>query len=175
MAGVGGITWFAFSLGLALLGVDYAMPGALIAAGMAGYGAASVVTAFLVPLVIDRLPPIPTMTASWVVLGLSFMALPFAAPDLFGIAAVAGLGGLAMPWGIAALNALISRRTAGADRRAAFTAQIVLHSGGGSLGLLIGGGIIGWAGAGPVLLAAGTLQVLAALIGLSVAARVKRY
>lgn len=174
MAGVGGITWFAFSLGLALLGVDYDMPGALIAAGMAGYGAASVVTAFLVPLVIDRLPPIPTMATSWVILGLSYVALPYAAPDLFGIAAVAGLGGLAMPWGIASLNALISKRTAGADRRAAFTAQIVLHSGGGSLGLLVGGAIIGWAGAGPVLIAAGVLQVAAALVGQSVAGRAMR-
>lgn len=171
MAGIGGVTWFAFSLGLALLGVDYDMPGALIAAGMAGYGAASVLTAILVPLVIERLPPVPTMVVSWVALGCAFMALPFAAPGLFAVAAVAAVGGLAMPWGLASLNALISRRTAGAERRAAFTAQTALHAGGGSLGLLVGGGIIGWAGAGPVLIVAGALQVLAALAGLWLARR----
>ncbi|MFC7487166.1 MFS transporter [Knoellia sp. CPCC 206453] len=162
MAGVGGICWFGYSLGLAVLGVEHGQPGALIAAGMSGYGTASVITSLLVPLVIDRLPRVPLMAVSWVVLGTTFVLLPTAAPSLAGIAALAAVGGAAMPWGIAALNALISEQTTGAERRAAFTVQTVLHSGGSSLGLLVGGGLIGWAGTGPVLVATGVAQMLAA-------------
>lgn len=128
MAGVGGVCWFGFSLGLAVLGVELEMPGALIAAGMSGYGSASVLASFLVPVVIDRLPRMRTMVVSWAVLGLAFALIPVAAPNLALIAAVAALGGAAMPWGIAALNALISEQTSGAQRRTAFTAEAVLHS-----------------------------------------------
>ncbi|MEU5946791.1 MFS transporter [Micromonospora sp. NPDC047465] len=165
MAGVGGVCWFGFSLGLAVLGVEHGQPGALIAAGMSGYGTASVITSLLVPLVIDRLPRVPLMVVSWVVLGATFVLLPTAAPSLAVIAALAAVGGVAMPWGIAALNALISEQTTGAERRAAFTVQTVLHSGGSSLGLLVGGALIGWAGTGPVLVATGLAQVLAAAGG----------
>ncbi|WP_425280248.1 MFS transporter [Micromonospora orduensis] len=166
MAGVGGICWFGFSLGLAVLGVELGMPGALVAAGMSGYGIASVATSFLAPVVIDRLPRMETMALSWGVLGVAFVALPVAAPNLVLIAVVAAVGGAAMPWGIAALNALISEQTAGTERRVAFTAETVMHSGGASLGLLVGGAVIGWAGAGPVLAATGGVQVLAAAVGL---------
>jgi len=41
MAAVGWFWWFAFALGLAILGVETGRPGQLIAAGMAGYGAGS--------------------------------------------------------------------------------------------------------------------------------------
>lgn len=165
MAGVGGVCWFGFSLGLAVLGVEHDMPGALIAAGMSGYGAASVAASLLVPVVIDRLPRMTAMLLSWVVLGAVFVALPLVVPSLAGIAVVAAAGGAAMPWGIAALNALISEQTHGHERRAAFTAETVLHSGGASLGLLAGGALIGWAGSEAVLLTTGLLQIAAAIGG----------
>ncbi|MEU6662073.1 MFS transporter [Streptomyces sp. NPDC046821] len=165
MAGVGGVCWFGFTLGLAVLGVEHGRPGALIAAGMSGYGTASVIVSLLAPLVIDRLPRVPLMVFSWVVLGATFVLLPSAAPGLAGICALAAVAGAATPWGIAALNTLISEQTTGAERRAAFTAETVLHSGGSSLGLLVGGALIGWAGAGPALVATGVAQVLAAAGG----------
>lgn len=174
MAGVGGVCWFGFSLGLAILGAELGMPGALIAAGMSGYGVASVVASFLIPVVIDKLPPMITMVISWVVLGLTFVVLPAATPNLVAVAIVAGVGGTAMPWGIAALNALISRQTTGAERRAAFTAQTVAHAGGTSGGLLIGGAIIGWVGAGHVLIATGVIQMLAAVAGVLLVSRLRR-
>lgn len=173
MAGVGGVSWFGFTLGLAILGAELDMPGALIAAGMSGYGATSVLTSLLVPFVINRLPPMATMVTSWLVLGSTFVILPAVVPNLIGIAVVAGVGGAAMPWGIAALNTLISRSTAGGDRRAAFTVQTVVHAGGASLGLLVGGGIIGWAGAGPVLIVTGLLQILAATTVLLLRTRIR--
>ncbi|GAA2238753.1 hypothetical protein GCM10010413_44990 [Promicromonospora sukumoe] len=161
LAGVGGVTWFAFALGLALLGVELDRPGELIAAGMAGYGAATVGVSFVVPLVVHRVPRIPAIITSWVVFGLAYLALPMAAPDLLAVGVVSAVGGLAMPFGIAALNALIVERTTGAGRRTAFTAETVLHAGGASLGLLVGGGLIGAFGAGPVLVVTGGFQVLA--------------
>ncbi|MFT2016245.1 MFS transporter [Streptomyces sp. 796.1] len=165
MAGVGGLCWFGFTLGLAVLGVEHGRPGALIAAGMSGYGAASVLVSLLVPLVIDRLPRIPLMVFSWIVLGAAFALLPAVAPGVAGICALAAVAGAAAPWGIAALNTLISEETSGAERRAAFTLETVLHSGGSSLGLLVGGALIGWVGVGPVLVATGLAQVLAAVGG----------
>ncbi|GIJ11948.1 hypothetical protein Van01_51620 [Micromonospora andamanensis] len=166
MAGVGGICWFGFTLGLAVLGVELGMPGALVAAGMSGYGTASVATSFLAPVVINHVPRMATMALSWAVLGAAFVALSVAAPNLVLVTVVSAVGGAAMPWGIAALNALISEQTTGIERRVAFTAETVMHSGGISLGLLVGGAVIGWAGAGPVLAATGAVQVLAAAAGL---------
>lgn len=173
LAGVGGVTWFAFALGLALLGVELDRPGELIAAGMAGYGAATVGVSFVVPLVVHRVPRIPAIVASWVLFGVAYLALPAAAPDLLAVGLVSAVGGLAMPFGIAALNALIVDRTSGAARRTAFTAETVLHAGGASLGLLAGGALIGAFGAGPVLVVTGLLQVVAAL-GAAVWLRTRR-
>lgn len=163
LAGVGGITWFAFTLGLALLGAELDRPGELIAAGMAGYGAATVGMSFMVPLVVHRVPRIPAIVVSWVVLGVAYLALPLAAPNLLAVALVSAMGGVTMPFGIAALNALIVDRTTGAERRTAFTAETVLHSGGASAGLLAGGALIGALGAGPVLVVTGLLQVVASV------------
>lgn len=164
LAGVGGVTWFAFALGLALLGVELDRPGELIAAGMAGYGAATVGVSFVVPLVVHRVPRVPAIVASWVVFGLAYLALPAAAPDLLAVGLVSAAGGLAMPFGIAALNALIVDRTSGAARRTAFTAETVLHAGGASVGLLAGGALIGAFGAGPILVVSGLVQVVAAVV-----------
>jgi hypothetical protein len=163
LAGVGGVTWFAFALGLALLGVELDRPGELIAAGMAGYGAATFGVSLVVPLVVHRVPRVPAIVASWVMFGVAYLALPAAAPDLLMVGLVSAAGGLAMPFGIAALNALIVDRTSGAARRTAFTAETVLHAGGASVGLLSGGALIGAFGAGPVLVVTGLMQVVAAV------------
>lgn len=167
LAGIGGITWFAFTLGLALLGAELDRPGELIAAGMTGYGAATVGVSFVVPLVVHRVPRVPAIVVSWVMLGAAYLALPMAAPNLLAVGLVSAVGGLTMPFGIAALNALIVDRTTGAERRAAFTAETVLHSGGASAGLLVGGALIGAFGAGPVLVVTGLIQVVAALAAAS--------
>lgn len=164
LAGVGGITWFAFPLGLALLGEELDRPGQIVAAATSGYGAATVGMSFVVPFLVNRVPRMLSIQVSWAVLGLSFLLLPVAAPNLVAVAAVAALGGVTIPFGIAALNALVTERTTGETRRAAFTAETVLHGGGASAGLLAGGGIIGVFGAGPVLVAAGVAQVLAVLV-----------
>ncbi|WP_201850063.1 MFS transporter [Myceligenerans indicum] len=163
LAGIGGVCWFGFTLGLTLLGAELGRPGELIAAGMAGYGVTTVAVSFVLPVVINRIPRLPAVIVPWAVFGLAYMALPVVAPSLAGIALVAAVGGVAMPFGIAGLNALITEQTSGDERRAAFTAETVLHNGGASVGLLAGGAIIGLFGSAPVILVTGLLQVVAAV------------
>lgn len=167
LAGVGGVTWFAFPLGLALLGAELERPGQIVAAAMSGYGAATVGASFLVPLLVNRVPRLLSILVSWAVLGLSFVLFPLAGANLVAVTAVAVLGGVTIPFGVAALNALVTERTTGEARRAAFTAETVLHHGGASVGLLLGGAIIGAFGAGPVLVVTGLLQVAAVIAALA--------
>ncbi|GIF05501.1 MFS transporter [Actinoplanes siamensis] len=163
-SGVGGAVWFAFALGLAVLGAQTGRPGALIAAGLTGYGIGSVCGALLVPSVTTRLPALPTAAVSWMVLGASFAAMAAGAGSVPFVGVCAALGGAVMPFGIAAVNTLISSRTTGAERRAAFAAESVVHDGAGTLGMLLGGAVIGLAGARPTLLAAGLLQIAVAVL-----------
>lgn len=164
LAGVGGVVWFAFTLGLALLGVELGRPGDLIAAGMSGYGLATVAMSAVTPALVNRLSRMRTILLSWTVLGISFIALPLVTQSLLGIGLVAAVGGACMPLAIAALNALIAERTTGERRHAAFTVQTIVYTGSASLGMLIGGLVIGWAGAGITLVAAGLIQVAAAAV-----------
>lgn len=163
MSGVGGLVWVAFTLGLAILGAETGRPGVLIAAGMTGYGLGSLTGALLAPMLVPRMPALATMAIGWAVLGVMFMALPAVASSVVLLACVAAVGGFCMPLGIGALNRIISTRTDGADRRAAFAAESLVHDGAVSIGLLAGGAIIGVVGAGPTLVAAGVAQVAVAL------------
>jgi hypothetical protein len=164
MAGVGGLAWFAFTLGLAILGAQTGRPGLLISAGMTGYGVGSIIGALVAPVLVPRLPSLGTAATGWIILGAAFMTLPAVTSSLALIACLAAVGGFAMPLGIGAVNRLISVRTHGAERRAAFAAESLVHDGAVSLGLLAGGAIISVAGAGPTLVVAGALQVAAALL-----------
>ncbi|GLW97884.1 hypothetical protein [Microtetraspora sp. NBRC 16547] len=139
-------------------------PGLLISAGMTGYGMGSLAGALLAPVLVPRLPALATMATGWVVLGVAFMAIPAVASSLVLLGCVAALGGFSMPLGIGALNRLISTRTDGADRRAAFAAESLVHDGAVSIGLLAGGAIIGIVGAEATLVAAGAAQILVALL-----------
>ncbi|BEL03217.1 hypothetical protein Q0Z83_014080 [Actinoplanes sichuanensis] len=163
MSGVGGAVWFAFVLGLAVLGAQTGRPGVLIAAGMAGYGLGSVAGAVAAPVLSTRLPPVRTAAFSWIVLGLAFVAIAAVDGSPVLIAVLAAAGGLAMPIGIAVVNALISFRTTGPERQAAFAAESIVHDGAATLGMLAGGAVIGAAGARPTLVVAGLLQIGVAL------------
>ncbi|SCG66443.1 hypothetical protein GA0070609_4140 [Micromonospora echinaurantiaca] len=164
MSGVGGLAWFAFTLGLAILGAETGRPGLLVSAGMTGYGLGSLTGALLAPVLVPRLPALGTMATGWLVLGATFVALPAVTSSLVLIGALAAAGGFAMPLGIGAVNRLISTRTAGPERRAAFAAESLVHDGAVSIGLLAGGAVIGLAGAGATLVVAGAAQIAVALL-----------
>lgn len=171
MAALGWFWWFAFVLGLAILGAETGRPGQLVAAGMAGYGMGSLAGSAMTPLVVKRLPRVPTMVIPWMVLGATFAALPWVDGSLLALALVSAAGGFVVPFGLAALNAVIAEHTSGEDRRTAFAAQHVAGSGGASVGMLTGGAVIALLGAENTMHVAGALLVAVPLV---VVARTRR-
>jgi MFS family permease len=159
MAAVGWFWWFAFALGLAILGAETGRPGQLVAAGMAGYGMGSLAGSATAPLVVTRLPRVPTMVIGWIVLGATFTALPWVDNSLLALALVSAVGGFVTPFGLAALNAVITEQTSGEDRRTAFAAQHVAGSGGSSVGMLTGGAVIAVLGAENTMHVAGMVLI----------------
>jgi MFS family permease len=159
MAAVGWFWWFAFALGLAILGAETGRPGQLIAAGMAGYGVGSLAGSATTPMVVAWLPRVPTMVTGWIVLGATFMILPWLDGSLLALALASAIGGFVTPFGIAALNAVITEHTSGEERRTAFAAQHVAGSGGSSVGMLTGGAVIAVLGAENTMHVAGVVLV----------------
>lgn len=164
MAAVGWFWWFAFALGLAVLGVETGRPGQLVAAGMAGYGIGSLAGAITAPLVVMRLPRVPTMITGWIALGATFTSLPWLDGSLVALALACAAGGFVTPLGTAALNALITEQTSGPDRRTAFAAQQVAGSGGASVGMLSGGAVIAVLGAETTMHVAGLILIAVPLL-----------
>lgn len=164
MAAVGWFWWFAFALGLAILGAETGQPGQLVAAGMAGYGIGSLAGSATAPLVVTRLPRVATMVIGWIVLGATFTALPWIYGSLLALAIVSAAGGFVVPFGLAALNAVIVEQTSGEDRRTAFAAQHVAGSGGASVGMLTGGATIALLGAETIMHVAGMCLVAVPLV-----------
>ncbi len=164
MAAVGWYWWFAFALGLAILGAQTDRPGQLVAAGMAGYGIGSLAGSATTPLLVTRLPRMPTIVIGWIVLGATFTVLPWVAGSLLALALVSAVGGFVIPFGLAALNAVIAEQTSGEDRRTAFAAQHVAGSGGASVGMLTGGAVIALLGAETTMQVAGMSLIAVPLL-----------
>jgi MFS family permease len=164
MSAVGWYWWFGFALGLAILGAETGRPGQLVAAGMAGYGVGSLAGSVTASLVVARLPRVPVMIAGWIVLGGTFVVLPWLDGSLAALAVAAAVGGFVAPLGISALNALITEHTSGSDRRTAFAAQQVAGTGGSSLGMLSGGAVIALLGAETTMQVAGLVQIAVPLL-----------
>jgi MFS family permease len=164
MGAVGWFWWFAFALGLAILGAETGRPGQLVAAGMAGYGIGSLAGSALTPLLVTRLPRVPTMVIPWITLGATFVALPWVDGSLLVLALVSSVGGFVVPFGLAALNAVIAEQTSGEDRRTAFAAQHVAGNGGASVGMLSGGAVIALIGAESTMHLAGVVLIAVPLV-----------
>lgn len=167
LAGIGGLVWFAFSLGLTILGAEEDKPGQLIAAGLTGYGIGSTAATVAASKILPRLPLLETICTAWILLGTTFALLAAVTPSLIGIGVIAGLGGIAMPIGIGALNALISTRTTGDERRTAFAAETIIHDGATAVGLAAGGAIIGLIGVPFAFILTGAIPVVAGGVVLS--------
>lgn len=164
MAAVGWFWWFAFALGLAILGAQTGRPGELVAAGMAGYGFGSLAGSASAPLAVTRLPRVPTMVSGWIVLGATLGVLPWLDGSLVTLALASAVGGFVTPFGLAALNAVITEHTSGEERRTAFATQQVAGTGGSSLGMLSGGAVIGFLGAETTMHVAGAVLVALPLV-----------
>jgi predicted MFS family arabinose efflux permease len=129
---------------------------------MSGYGVGAVLGTLVAVKVIRRLPALPLACASWAVVGLCWTGMGiWTAPPA--IAAMAGLAGMVIVWGISAISAVITQSSDGADRRALLSGQTVVVSASSSAGLLVGGSVIGAIGAQHTLIGAGLLTTLVAL------------
>jgi hypothetical protein len=170
LRGTGCVTWFAFTLGLTVIGVERGRPGVYLAVGMTGYGVGSLVgTGLAVPLV-RRVPPVAIACVAWTIGGLCWIGLGlWASPAA--AASFAALAGVAVVLGVAAISATITRSSAGAERRALLSGQAVIVNAGAAAGMLIGGPLIAVIGPSPTLILAGTVTAAVSLGGAVSAAR----
>jgi hypothetical protein len=171
LRGTGCVTWFAFTLGLTVIGVERGRPGVYLAAGMTGYGIGSLVgTCLAVPLV-RRFPPVAIACVAWTVGGLCWIGLGLRASPATAVL-FAAASGLAIVLGIAAISATITRSSAGAERRALLSGQTVIVNAGAASGMLFGGPLIASLGPSPTLVLAGALTAAVSVGGAVSAARV---
>jgi MFS family permease len=160
--GAGCFTWFAFTLGLSVVGAERGQPGVYLAAGMSGYGVGSVGGTMICLAVIRRLPPVPLAAVAWAVVGICWIGMGvWTTPAA--VAVLAALSGVTVVLGIAAITAVITRSSAGAERRALLSGQSVVVNASSSAGLLIGGPVIAVIGAEQTLIGAGLLTCVVAL------------
>jgi len=161
--GTGCVTWFAFTLGLSVIGAQRGEPGVYLAAGMTGYGVGSVFGTAISLAVVRRVPPVLLAALAWAFMGLCWTAMGlWTHPPV--IALMGALSGTTVVLGIAAISVLITRSTRGAERRALLSGQTVVVNAGSSAGMLAGGPIIAAAGAESALVGAGLLTTLVALV-----------
>jgi predicted MFS family arabinose efflux permease len=160
--GTGCFTWFAFTLGLSVIGAERGRPGIYLAAGMSGYGAGALLGTVVSLAVVRRLPPVPLASVAWMAMGLCWVGMGVWTTP----AAVAVLGaasGVTVVLGIAAISILITRSSYGAERRALLSGQSVVVSASSSAGLFVGGPILAVAGGENTLIGAGLLTSAVAL------------
>lgn len=168
--GTGCATWFAFTLGLSVIGAERGQPGVYLAAGMSGYGIGAIVGSTVTVALVRRLPAVPTMCLAWTVVGVCWAAIGIwtGVPT----AGVAGaIAGAVVPAGNAAISAVIVRSSNGADRRTLLSGQGTVVSANYAAGMLIGGPLIAVVGAGNTLVAAGVVTTVVALVVLGSQAR----
>jgi predicted MFS family arabinose efflux permease len=129
---------------------------------MSGYGLGSVVGTVISLAVIRRIPPVPLASVAWAVMGLCWVGMGLWTTPA-AVAVLAALGGVAVVLGITAISAVITRSSAGAERRALLSGQSVVVNASSSAGLLVGGPVIAAVGAEPTLIGSGVLTAAVAL------------
>ncbi|WP_202796989.1 MFS transporter [Kribbella flavida] len=160
--GTGCLTWFAFTLGLSVIGAERGQPGIYLAAGMSGYGVGSLLATLISIAVVRRVAPVPLAAMAWMMMGLCWVGMGvWTTPPA--VAGFGALSGVTVVLGIAAISLLITRSSEGAERRALLSGQSVVVNASSSAGLLIGGPVIAAAGAEWTLVGAGVLTGTVAL------------
>ncbi|TCC32680.1 MFS transporter [Kribbella speibonae] len=161
--GTGCVTWFAFTLGLSVLGEERGQPGVYLAAGMTGYGVGSLVGTAVALAVVRRTRPVVTASMVWAWSGLCWVGMGvWTTPPV--VAVMGALSGVTVVIGIAAISVLITRSSAGAERRALLSGQSVVVNAGSAAGMLAGGPIIGAVGAEIALVGSGLVTAIVAVL-----------
>jgi hypothetical protein len=160
--GTGCGTWFAYTLGLSVIGAERGRPGVYLAAGMTGYGIGALAGSTVTVALIRRVPAVVAICVAWTVVGLCWTAIGLA--TTLPVVAVAGaIAGVVVQVGNAAVSAIIVRSSSGPERRALLSGQGVVVSASYAAGMLVGGPVIAAAGAENTLIAAGVLTAVVAL------------
>ncbi|MEV8371133.1 MFS transporter [Kribbella sp. NPDC056861] len=160
--GTGSLTWFAFPLGLSVVGAERGEPGVYLAAGMSGYGVGSVVGTVVSLGVVRRVTAAPLAGVAWTVMGLCWVGMGVWTTPV-GVALFAAVAGATLVLGIAAVSALIARESVGAERRALLSGQSVVVNAGGAAGMLVGGPVIAVVGAEGTLVGSGMVTAVVAV------------
>lgn len=163
MRGTSCLFWFAFALGLAVLGQETGQPGTLYATAVAAYG----IGALAMTLVMARWTlarrPLRVATTTWVAQGLAFAAMA-AWTTPIPIAVCAMVTGAVTVVGIRAMTQLLLTETSGPSRRAAIAGQSILVDATVSLGMLGGGLLLDHVGPQTVLLVTGLATAAVTLV-----------
>lgn len=160
--GAGCLTWFSFTLGLSVIGAERGRPGVYLAAGMSGYGIGAVAGTMASLAVVRRIPPVPCAGIAWALMGSCWIGMGvWTTPAA--VAVLAALAGMTVVLGVAATSMLITRSSAGAERRALLSGQSVVVNASSAAGLLIGGPVIAMTGAEDTLIGSGVLTAAVAL------------
>ncbi|GAA1133175.1 hypothetical protein GCM10009630_34130 [Kribbella jejuensis] len=171
--GTGCVTWFAFTLGLSVLGEQRGRPGVYLAAGMTGYAVGSLIGTAVSLAVVRRTEPVRTAVVAWGWSGLCWIGMGlWTTPPA--IALMGAFSGVAVVIGIAAISVLITRSSTGPDRRTLLSGQSVVVNAASAAGLLVGGPIIAAAGAETALIGAGLVTAVVAVLVLIASARAGR-
>jgi len=161
--GTGCLMWFGFTLGLAVLGAQTGRPGVYVATAMTAYGVGAVLGTPLALPLLRRLPVLPAAAGAWLVTGGCWVAIGLV-PRLGLIAVVSFGSAVAVVVGNAAVTALITRSSAGGERRTLLAGQAVVVNAANSLGLLVGGPVIGVLGPQRTLVVTGTLTAVVCVL-----------
>jgi hypothetical protein len=161
--GTGCVTWFAFTLGLSVLGEQRGRPGVYVAVGMTGYAVGSLVGTAVSLAVVRRIPPVLTAVVAWGWSGLCWIGMGLWTTTPV-VAVTGAFSGVAVVIGIAAISVLITRSSAGPERRTLLSGQSVVVNAGSAAGLLAGGPIIATAGPETTLIGAGLVTTGVAVL-----------
>jgi predicted MFS family arabinose efflux permease len=156
------VTWFAFRLGLSVLVEERGRPGVYLATGMIGYGVGSLIGTAISLAVVRRTKPVVTASVAWAWMGLCWVGMGLWTTPVV-VAVMGALSGVTVVVGIAAISLLITRTSAGAERRALLSGQSVVVNAGSAAGMLAGGPIIGAVGAEYSLIGCGLITSVIAL------------
>jgi MFS family permease len=155
--GTGCFGWFAFSLGLPLLGTG------LAATAFAAYGAAGLLAAPAAAHASGTRRPARLAAAGWFCGGTAFVLLG-AVPTRLGALAAGTLAGLTVPIGNAAVTAALTRAHNGEMRRTALAGQESVIAGASTAGLTIGATVIGALGPRTTLMVTGAAIAAVAVL-----------
>lgn len=157
--GTGCLCWFAFILGLPVVG-----SGATLAAvAFSAYGLGGVAAVVISTRAVGRPSPLAYAGTGWAICGVAFAAMGVSTSGAVVVTA-ALVAGVATPVGNACITALVVRRTAGSERRAALAGQRTMVTATSTLGMMVGGPLFALVGTRPAMTGAGVLVAAAAVV-----------